>query len=40
MMGHRQKGKGKKRKKSWHRGHGEARRWDRIIVKRQVPRSS
>lgn len=26
-MGHRQKGKHKKRKKSWHRGRGEDKRW-------------
>jgi hypothetical protein len=26
LMGRRQKGKGSKRRKSWHRGHGEARR--------------
>lgn len=26
-MGHRQKGKGKKRSKAWHRGAGEARLW-------------
>jgi hypothetical protein len=30
-MGHRQKGKGNKRRKSWHRGRGEARRWDRAM---------
>lgn len=26
-MGHRQKGKNKKRSKSWHRGNGESFRW-------------
>jgi hypothetical protein len=31
----RQKGKGKKRRKSWHRGHGEAQRWN--AVERQLP---
>jgi len=29
-MGRRQKGKNKKRKRSWHRGKGEARRWKRV----------
>jgi hypothetical protein len=33
-MGHRrQKGKGSKRLKSWHRGRGEARRW-RTVARR------
>lgn len=32
-MGRRQKGKRMKRKKSWHRGRGEARRWERAEKK-------
>ena len=32
-MGHRQKGKHLKRKRSWHRGRGEARRWEKASKK-------
>lgn len=31
-MGHRQKGKGKKRRKSWHRGLMERIRWEQAAV--------
>lgn len=31
MTGHRQKGKGHKRLKSWHRGKSQGGRWARIV---------
>ena len=36
-MGGRQKGKHHKRKKSWHRGRGEARRW--FVASRDLARA-